>query len=94
MTARNTIGAMDNKSAAGHYIDVRNLVKIYGNDRAVDDVSFSVPKGAFLTLLGPSGCGKTTLLRTIAGLEVATGGTVSIGERDVTNLPPGRRDVA
>ncbi len=49
--------------------------------------------GEFFALLGPSGCGKTTLLRTVAGLETATGGTVHLGERDVTRLPPGRRDV-
>src|SRR5205814_3881790 len=48
----------------------------------------------FFALLGPSGCGKTTLLRTIAGLEEATEGTVSIGDTDVTALPPGRRNVA
>ena len=50
--------------------------------------------GEFFALLGPSGCGKTTLLRTIAGLEAATGGRCCIGDRDVTGLPPGERDVA
>jgi iron(III) transport system ATP-binding protein len=44
------------------YLTVSNLVKLFGDDRAVDDISFSVPEGRFLTLLGPSGCGKTTTL--------------------------------
>jgi multiple sugar transport system ATP-binding protein len=69
--------------------------KVYpGGVRALDDLSLTVLDGEFFALLGPSGCGKTTLLRTIAGLEVATGGRLSIGDRDVTTLPPGRRDVA
>jgi len=60
---------------------------------AVNDVSFSVPAGQLVTLLGPSGCGKTTTLRLIAGLEQANGGTLYIGERDVTNLPPHERGI-
>ncbi len=60
---------------------------------AVNDVSFSVPAGQLVTLLGPSGCGKTTTLRLIAGLEQADGGTLCIGERDVTNLPPHERGI-
>ncbi|MEU7814660.1 ABC transporter ATP-binding protein [Pseudonocardia sp. NPDC049154] len=61
---------------------------------AVDDVSVTVRDGEFFVLLGPSGCGKTTLLRTIAGLEQADAGTVHLGDRDVTALPPRRRDIA
>jgi multiple sugar transport system ATP-binding protein len=61
---------------------------------ALDDLSLTVADGEFFALLGPSGCGKTTLLRTIAGLETPTSGRLSIGDRDVTALPPGRRDVA
>ncbi|MFC5948444.1 ABC transporter ATP-binding protein [Pseudonocardia lutea] len=61
---------------------------------AVDDVSLTVRDGEFFVLLGPSGCGKTTLLRTIAGLEQADAGTVHLGDRDVTALPPRRRDLA
>ncbi|MBF9127571.1 ABC transporter ATP-binding protein [Plantactinospora sp. S1510] len=76
-------------------ITLSRLTKVYpGGVRALDALDLSIADGEFFALLGPSGCGKTTLLRTIAGLEVATGGTVEIGERDVTNLQPGVRDVA
>jgi multiple sugar transport system ATP-binding protein len=57
-------------------------------------LSLSVADGEFLTLLGPSGCGKSTTLRLIAGLEPPTHGSVRIGERDVTQLPPGDRNIA
>ena len=72
-----------------------NLSKTFaGGVVAVDDVSLTIVSGEFLVLVGPSGCGKSTLLRMIAGLEQATEGTISIGERDVTDLPPRSRDVA
>jgi multiple sugar transport system ATP-binding protein len=71
------------------------LVKEYpGGVRAVDGLDLTIRDGEFFALLGPSGCGKTTLLRTIAGLETATGGTIRIGGRDVTALAPGARQVA
>src|SRR6476469_5855608 len=65
-----------------------------GGVRAVDDVSLTITSGEFMVLVGPSGCGKSTLLRMIAGLEVITGGDISIGDRVVTNLSPRDRDVA
>jgi multiple sugar transport system ATP-binding protein len=61
---------------------------------AIDGLDLEIIDGEFFALLGPSGCGKTTLLRTIAGLEAPTAGTIEIGGRDVTQLPPGGRDVA
>src|SRR5213595_4283789 len=61
---------------------------------AVDDISLKIGDGEFIVLVGPSGCGKSTLLRLIAGLEESSGGTISIGDRDVTDLPPRSRDVA
>src|SRR3546814_8990731 len=60
---------MSTLETSDRYLEVTDLVKWFGNDRAVDGVSFSVPKGNFLTLLGPSGCGKTTTLMSIAGLH-------------------------
>jgi multiple sugar transport system ATP-binding protein len=72
-----------------------NLSKVFsGGVVAVDGVSLTIGSGEFLVLVGPSGCGKSTLLRMIAGLEEATSGTISIGERDVTDLPPRARDIA
>jgi multiple sugar transport system ATP-binding protein len=74
---------------------LRSLVKEFpGGVRAIDHLDLHIADGEFFALLGPSGCGKTTLLRTIAGLEATTGGTVEIGGRDVTRAQPGRRDVA
>jgi multiple sugar transport system ATP-binding protein len=65
-----------------------------GGVRAVDGVDLTIGSGEFLVLVGPSGCGKSTLLRMLAGLEEVSGGTISIGEREVTNLSPRDRDIA
>ncbi|MFI0368863.1 ABC transporter ATP-binding protein [Actinomadura sp. 1N219] len=75
-------------------ITIRGLTKVYpGGVRALDTLGLDVAEGEFFALLGPSGCGKTTLLRTIAGLETATGGTIRLAGADVTRFPPGRREV-
>jgi multiple sugar transport system ATP-binding protein len=72
-----------------------NVSKVFsGGVVAVDGVSLAIDSGEFLVLVGPSGCGKSTLLRMIAGLEEASSGTISIGGKDVTGLPPRSRDVA
>jgi multiple sugar transport system ATP-binding protein len=75
-------------------INVERVTKLFKQTRAVDDVSLTVDDGEFMVLLGPSGCGKTTLLRSIAGLEQIDGGRIVIGGRDVTDLPPRRRNIS
>ena len=65
-----------------------------GGVKAIDDLSLDVKDGEFMVFVGPSGCGKSTALRSIAGLEEITGGTISIGDRVVNDLPPKDRDIA
>ena len=72
---------------------VSRLVKEFGTFRAVDDVSFEVPKGSFFSILGPSGCGKTTLLRMVAGFEEQTSGSIEISGQDMRGVTPNRRPV-
>jgi spermidine/putrescine transport system ATP-binding protein len=76
-------------------VDVRleRVTKRFGDVAAVDDLSLDIEEGEFFSMLGPSGCGKTTTLRMIGGFEDPTYGTVFLGGRDVTDLPPYKRDV-
>jgi sulfate transport system ATP-binding protein len=74
-------------------IGVEGVSKRYGEAVALHDVSVTVPDGSLTALLGPSGGGKTTLLRVIAGLEVADAGTVRMGDRDVTGVPVRERGI-
>lgn len=75
--------------------DVRldRVTKTFGDVVAVDELSLEIKDGEFFSLLGPSGCGKTTTLRMIGGFEEPTTGAVFLGGKDVTGLPPYRRDV-
>jgi iron(III) transport system ATP-binding protein len=79
-------------------ISLNQVFKSFAGTNAVDDVSFSVPEGAFLVLLGPSGCGKSTMLRMLAGLDQPTGGQIRFGDTLVADgqsgfaLPPARRN--
>jgi sulfate transport system ATP-binding protein len=81
--------------AVANTVSVRfeNVSKGYGKFPAAKDVSFEVPKGDLFSLLGPSGSGKSTLLRILAGLIVPESGKVFIGDKDVTDLPPQKRDI-
>jgi sulfate/thiosulfate transport system ATP-binding protein len=74
-------------------IEARNVTKRYGEFTALDDVTVTVPDGSLTALLGPSGGGKSTLLRVIAGLEEPDSGTVIIGDEEVTEYSPQRREV-
>ena len=76
-------------------VDVRldHITKRFHEVVAVDDLSLEIERGEFFSMLGPSGCGKTTTLRMIGGFEEASGGTIYLGDADVTGLPPFKRDV-
>lgn len=90
---------MSNEDISGKYLQVHNLVKWFGDDRAVDGISFGIEEGAFLTLLGPSGCGKTTTLMSVAGLHTIDGGRIEVGGLTYTDpensifIPPEKRDI-
>ncbi len=76
-------------------VTIDRVEKTYkGNVRAVKGIDLTIPDGQFVVLVGPSGCGKSTTLRMIAGLEDISGGTISIGDRVVNNVPPKDRDIA
>ncbi len=75
-------------------IRAESVVKTFGKVRALDGISLLIEPGELFFLLGASGCGKTTLLRCIAGLETPTSGSIHFGERDVTSMPPHKREAA
>jgi sn-glycerol 3-phosphate transport system ATP-binding protein len=75
-------------------VALNSVTKSWGATVAVDRVSFTVAAGDLVALLGPSGCGKSTTLRLIAGLEETSGGSISIGGRDVTAQAPSKRGIA
>lgn len=74
------------------HMQVRDIHKRFGHFTALGGVSLDIAEGELVCLLGPSGCGKTTLLRCIAGLEQQDSGTLHIGQRDISRLPPQARD--
>ena len=73
---------------AEHIIELKNVVKYYDDALVIDNVSFYVNKGEFITFLGPSGCGKTTTLRMIAGFDLPTSGQILLNGKDISLLPP------
>lgn len=75
-------------------IELHHVSKIFNQVRVIDGLDLVIPDGKFTVLVGPSGCGKTTLLRMIAGLGPATSGQVLMDGQDITDLDPGKRDIA
>ena len=75
-------------------VRLKNITRLYEQGGGVKDFSCVIEDGEFFALLGPSGCGKTTTLRTIAGLEAPDSGTIFFDDRDVTQLPPEKRNAA
>jgi multiple sugar transport system ATP-binding protein len=73
---------------------IKNVIKRYGENQAVQGINLEIKDGEFAVLVGPSGCGKSTTLRMIAGLESVTEGDISIGGRRVNDLPPRERNIS
>ncbi|PSW18244.1 putative 2-aminoethylphosphonate ABC transporter ATP-binding protein [Photobacterium sanctipauli] len=74
------------------YLQIENVSKQYGQFTALNNISLAINKGEFVCFLGPSGCGKTTLLRAIAGLDLASSGTIIQDNKETTFLAPEKRD--
>ncbi|MDQ2952024.1 MAG: ATP-binding cassette domain-containing protein, partial [Chloroflexota bacterium] len=74
-------------------VEAQNIELSYGATKVLRGISFNVEPGEFFALLGPSGSGKSTLLRLIAGFNQHQGGRLLIGGRDVTGIPPWKRNV-
>ncbi|MBI5580110.1 MAG: ATP-binding cassette domain-containing protein [Deltaproteobacteria bacterium] len=75
-------------------IELEKVSKSWGEVQAVDQVSFTAAAGELMVVLGPSGCGKSTVLRLIAGLETVSAGAIRIEDKDVTGLPPAKRNLS
>ncbi len=71
-------------------IRIDNLRKSFGTHEILKGIDLEIADGEFVSFLGPSGCGKSTLLRSIAGLENLDGGSIRLGDRDITDLPSAR----
>ncbi|KQL45903.1 amino acid ABC transporter substrate-binding protein [Brevibacillus choshinensis] len=74
------------------YLSIQGIRKTFGKFVALSSIDIDIQKNEFICLLGPSGCGKTTLLRILAGLEQPTSGRILVGDRDITTLPPAKRN--
>ena len=74
-------------------VQFENVTKSFGSFVAVDSLNLNIERGKFVTLLGPSGCGKSTTLRMLGGFETPTSGRILLAGRDVTPVPPNRRNV-
>jgi putative spermidine/putrescine transport system ATP-binding protein len=75
------------------YLELSNVKKSFGTTVAVENFNLSIEQGEFVSFLGPSGCGKTTTLRMVAGFELPTSGEISLQNKNLTYLPPNKRNV-
>lgn len=91
--AQETIEAVARAKKFDRIIEVKGITKAFDGVTVIDDLSLSIKRGQFVTLLGPSGCGKTTLLRMIAGFESPNSGEIYIEGKPITSLPPHKRPV-
>ena len=78
---------------AEHIIELQNVTKVFDDQIIIENVSFYINKGEFITFLGPSGCGKTTTLRMIAGFDIPTSGKILLNGKDISTLPPNKRPI-
>ncbi|MBT8458379.1 MAG: ATP-binding cassette domain-containing protein, partial [Boseongicola sp.] len=79
---------------AASFVHVANVAKRWNGQLGVENISLSIPRGAFVALLGPSGCGKSTTLRLLSGLELPDEGQIVIDGRDVTKAAPSERNLS
>lgn len=75
-------------------IQFKNICKKFGDVKVIEDLNLTIKDGEFTVLVGASGCGKTTLLRMIAGIGPATSGELFLDGQEVSDVPPGKRDIA
>jgi len=75
------------------FLELQNLHRDFGTNKALDGIEISLGEGEFLSLLGPSGCGKTTALRLVAGFDRPDAGRIVVDGKDVTRVSPNKRDM-
>lgn len=78
---------------SGGFLSLESVYKQFGDNVVVDNFNLDIQKGEFVSFLGPSGCGKTTTLRMVAGFEIPSSGRIILDGKDITNVPPNKRNV-